>query len=133
MPRGPRALHPVQIDQFIDRGFLRIDDAFPRELAQAARAILWADTGCAADDPTTSPRAPARPAGPTLWADPGCAADDPTPWTKAVARLGHYGQPPFRAAASTPRLHAAFDDLAGPGRWTPPSTVGTFPVRFPSA
>src|SRR5450432_790714 len=49
MPSGPRALRAVQIDQFIEHGFVRVDDAFPRAFADAARAILWADTGCAAD------------------------------------------------------------------------------------
>jgi hypothetical protein len=36
------------------------------------------------------------------------------------------------AAANTPRLHAAYDQLAGSGRWRRPMAMGTFPVRFPS-
>ena len=31
-----------------------------------------------------------------------------------------------------PRLHAAFDQLVGSGRWVPRSSLGTFPIRFPS-
>ena len=40
---------------------------------------------------------------------------------------------PFIEAANTPRLHAAFDQLVGRGRWRRPEAMGTFPVRFPSA
>jgi hypothetical protein len=94
------------IDQFIADGFLRIDDAFPRTLAAEARRILWTATGCDPDDRST--------------------------WTKPVIRLGMFTQPPFVDAANTPRLHAAYDQLVGPGRWRRPMAVGTFPVRFPS-
>ena len=80
--------------------------AFPREIADAARAILWRDTGC----------------------DPA----DPATWTRPVIRLGMYAQPPFVDAANTPALHAAFDQLVGAGRWLRRDSLGTFPVRFPS-
>jgi len=100
-------LTDAQIAQFIDEGFVRLDDAFPREVADAGRAILWRDTGCAPDDPST--------------------------WRAPVIRLGGYHDPPFREAASTPRLHAALDQLVGAGAWVPPRGLGTFPVRFPHA
>jgi len=101
------ALTPAQIAQFIDDGFVRLDDAFPREVACAGRAILWRDTGCAPDDPST--------------------------WKSPVVRLGGYRDLPFREAASTRRLHAALDQLVGAGAWVPPLGLGTFPVRFPHA
>ena len=94
------------MQQFIREGFVKIEAAFPRELAAECRAILWRDTGCDEADPTT--------------------------WTKPVIRLGMYGQPPFQRAANTPVLHEAFDRLVGPGRWVPRADLGTFPVRFPS-
>ncbi len=109
MPRSrdtTRALSDAQIDAFIANGFVRIDAAFPRETADAARAILWRDIG---------------------W-DP----NDPATWTKPVMRLGMYSDPPFVAAADTPTLHAAFDQLVGEDRWLPCRAMGTFPVRFPS-
>jgi hypothetical protein len=105
--RTPAVLSDAQIRQFIDDGFVKIAGAFPRELADECRSILWRDTGCDEADPTT--------------------------WTKAVIRLGAYGQEPFSRAANTPVLHQAFDQLAGPGRWRPRSDLGTFPIRFPSA
>lgn len=100
------ALSAAQIASFIADGFVRIDRAFSPETAEAARAILWRDTGCDPHDRST--------------------------WTRPVVRLGHYTQPPFREAANTPVLHAAFDQLVGAGRWLPQGGLGTFPVRFPS-
>ena len=106
-PSLPLGLEPAQIEQFITDGFVRLDHAFPCDVAEAARAILWKATGCSADDPAT--------------------------WTRPVIRLGMFTQAPFIEAANTPRLHAAFDQLVGPGRWRRPAAMGTFPVRFPSA
>jgi hypothetical protein len=93
-------------DAFMRDGFVRIDGAFARETADAARALLWKDTGCDPDDPAT--------------------------WTRPVIRLGMYTQEPFVQAANTAILHRAFDELAGAGRWRPCMSMGTFPVRFPS-
>lgn len=102
-----RALSDAQLDQFIQEGFVRLDNAFPRHLAEQGRAILWRDTGC----------------------DP---ADSKT-WTRPVVRLGYYGDAPFRAAVNTPMLHSAFDQLVGHGRWRPRADLGSFPLRFPHA
>lgn len=106
MTEDVRALTPDAITAFVEQGFVRIDAAFPRALAEEARRILWRDTGCSSDDPST--------------------------WTRPVIRLGGYAQPPFVAAANTPRLRRAFDQLVGDGRWVPPGGLGTFPIRFPS-
>lgn len=100
------ALSEAQISAFINDGFVRIDNAFPRDLADQGRAILWRDTGCDPDNPAT--------------------------WTKPVIRLGGYSDLPFRQAANTPLLHAAYDQLVGQDRWVAPQGLGTFPVRFPS-
>lgn len=104
---APGGLTPAQIEQFISDGFVRIDDAFPRAMADEARAILWRATACSPDDRTT--------------------------WTEPVIRLGMFTESPFVEAANTARLHAAFDDLVGPGRWRRLAAMGTFPIRFPSA
>ncbi|UFH53272.1 phytanoyl-CoA dioxygenase family protein [Spirosoma sp. KNUC1025] len=99
-------LSDADIDQFIRDGFVRIDGAFPRAVADEGRAILWQETGCDPDDPAT--------------------------WTKPAIRLGGYSQTPFRQAANEPALLAAFDQLVGAGRWLPRDSLGTFPIRFPS-
>ncbi len=93
-------------EQFVEQGFIRLDGAFPHDLAARARELLWKNTGC----------------------DPA----DRSTWTKPVVWLGEHHEEPFRQAVNTPRLHAAFDKLAGNGRWLPRNGLGTFPVRFPS-
>src|SRR5262245_37917002 len=100
------SLNRDQVQQFIEEGFVRLNEAFPRDLADEGREILWKHTGCDPDDPST--------------------------WTKPVVWLGDHGQEPFHRAVNTPRLRAAFDQLVGSGRWEPRQTLGTFPVRFPS-
>ncbi|MBN9658764.1 MAG: phytanoyl-CoA dioxygenase family protein [Acidobacteria bacterium] len=104
-PKPSFSLSSAEITSFLDNGFVRLEEAFSPQCAADAREILWRDTGCAPTDPST--------------------------WTRPVIRLGQYGQPPFREAANTPVLHTAFDQLAGPGRWYPLNTLGTFPIRFP--
>ena len=91
---------------FTADGFVKIEQAFPAETAAQARAVLWRETGCDPEDPAT--------------------------WTAPVIRLGGYGGGPFAAAANTPALLRAYDEIAGPGRWSPRTGLGTFPVRFPS-
>jgi hypothetical protein len=106
VPDEARALKPAQIQQFIEQGFVRIDNAFPRELAEQGRAILWRDLPCSEHDPST--------------------------WTRPVIRLSGYRGPLFRGIANTPVLHRAFDQLVGAGRWRARHDIGgTFPVRFP--
>ena len=108
--KSARALTDAQIEQFIRDGFVKVENAFSRELADSARAIFWNDLRAH-----------------------GCLPDDPATWTHPVVRLGMYEQQPVVAAANTPLLHAAFDQLAGAGRWRPCMSVGTLPVRFPSS
>ena len=71
-----RALSTAQIEQFITDGFVRLDDAFPRTLAEAVQARLWRDMSL----------------------DPG----DPAGWIRPVVRLGMYREAPFVEAANTP-------------------------------
>jgi hypothetical protein len=98
-------LSASQIEQFVEQGFVRIDDAFPRGTADVAREILWRETGCDRNDPST--------------------------WTRPVVRVGEVTDPVFAQAANTKRLHDAFDTLVGKGRWLPCQRMISFPVRFP--
>ncbi|HEY9010444.1 MAG TPA: phytanoyl-CoA dioxygenase [Devosia sp.] len=106
MPEYSHALTAAQIDAFVADGFVRIDNAFSRDIAKQCLDILWRDTGVDRHDPKT--------------------------WTKPVIRLGGYAQQPFRDAANTPPLAAAYDQLVGASRWLAPGGLGTFPIRFPS-
>lgn len=99
-------LTPDQIDGFISDGFVRLDEVVPRTGIEAVQRILWTFARCEPDDPGS--------------------------WTEPVVRLGEFGHLPFREAANLPLLHAAFDQLVGPGRWTPCDRLGAFVIRFPS-
>ncbi len=106
MPANSLALSQAQIDSFIDDGFVRIDDAFPRVVADDCRAILWSLTGCDPDNQST--------------------------WTRPVIRIHACEDAPFSASVNTHRLHIAFNLLVGRGRWEPRFSMGTFQIRFPS-
>lgn len=95
-----------QVQGFMDDGFVRVDEAFPADLARRCRDALWAATGL--------------------------SPDEPQHWTQPVIRIASMSTPAFVQAANTPRLHRAYDQLAGPGRWIAPQGLGTFPIRFPS-
>lgn len=101
------ALTQQQIDGFVNDGFIKIEQAFPTEIAHACRAILWKATGCDPNDPAT--------------------------WTEPVIRIGEIGLEPFRQAANTDILLRAFDQLVGEGNWLPRKTLGSFPIRFPAS
>ncbi|GAA0590794.1 phytanoyl-CoA dioxygenase family protein [Kutzneria viridogrisea] len=92
-------------DQFLADGFVKVEGAFPVDTASACAEILWRQTGCDPQDPGT--------------------------WTKPVHWVFDRTEPPFIEAANTPALHAAFDELVGPGRWLPRRSLGSFPLRFP--
>ncbi|KPM53749.1 phytanoyl-CoA dioxygenase [Frankia sp. CcI49] len=94
-----------EIQSFVDDGFVRVPEAFPRTSADEGRSMLWRMTGLDPDDPAT--------------------------WTSPVIRLGGSAEAPFHEAANTTRLRGAYDQLVGPGRWLPRTGLGTFPIRFP--
>ena len=94
------------ITQFIEDGFVKIENAFSKDLADRCVDILWKDIPFDRNDRNT--------------------------WTQPVVWLGMYSQQPFVESMNTPKLHAAFDELVGVGKWLPCRNVGTFPVRFPS-
>jgi len=100
-----RALSDAQQEQFVREGFVKLENAFSKEPAAEAREILWREVGCDSQDRRT--------------------------WTRPVVRLGDLAQEPFRQAANTEVLHAAFDELVGKGRWVPRESLGGFPIRFP--
>jgi hypothetical protein len=99
-------LNHIQIEEFINIGYIKIEDAFPVKIAGECRNILWKDCGCNFDDPAT--------------------------WIKPVIRLGDYSQEPFRKAVNTSLLYSAFNDLVGKERWLPRNSLGSFPIRFPN-
>ena len=99
-------LSKKEIEHFIHSGFIRLDHAFSKELADSALDILWNDLPCNKSDPST--------------------------WIEPVIRLGMYIDEPFINSVNTLTLHIAFNQLIGKDKWIPCRSVGTFPVRFPS-
>lgn len=93
------------IEAFVRDGFVKIEEAFPAEIASACTSLLWD----------------------RIDADP----DNPATWTRPVYWVGDMPQEPFVQAANTPVLRDAFDALVGPGRWSPRTSMGSFPLRFP--
>jgi len=94
-----------QIEDFIELGFIKIENAFSQETAESCRSILWKAVQLSPDNPET--------------------------WTQPVIRIGEISLELFRQIANTPVLHGAYNQLAF-DNWLPPMTMGTFPIRFPS-
>ena len=99
-------LSKKEIAHFIYNGFVRLDNSFSKEIADAALEILWNDLPCDRSNPST--------------------------WIEPVIRLGMYTNDPFVNSVNTPKLYNAFNQLIGKDKWIPCRNVGTFPVRFPS-
>ena len=93
------------VDAFINDGLVCLRGAFPREVADACRSLLWQEIGSSPDDPST--------------------------WTQPVVRVFDMTQSPFVEAANTPVLHDAFNTLVGRDRWQPRPSIGGIPIRFP--
>lgn len=108
LPAEPSTAEPSTAElaeRFVRDGFVRIEGAFPARVAADGARLLWQETGCDPDDPET--------------------------WTQPVHWIGGLDSGPFAAAPNTPQLHAAYDALAGPGRWQPRYSLGSWPLRFP--
>lgn len=107
MPKTEQAgLTPRQVQNFIEDGFVKIENAFSSDLASRCREELWEDIGL--------------------------SPDRPEHWIRPVVRVASKATPPFIEAANTSLLRLAYDQLVGEGRWLAPSGLGTFPIRFPS-
>ena len=104
-PLRPGALSNAQVEQFIRDGFIRIDRAFPRELAEEGCDIMWRDIPFDPHDPAT--------------------------WTKPVVWLPGYGGRALSEGSEHARTPCRFRQACWKGRWVPRDGLGTFPVRFP--
>ncbi len=96
----------LNLDAFVSDGYVKIEQAAPRTVANAARALLWRQLGLAPDEPD--------------------AWSAPVRWASDVA-----GQGPFGELARSSALAAALDVICGTGGWQPRGSLGNIPVRFP--
>jgi hypothetical protein len=99
----------VDLDAFIQDGYVAIRGAFDADTAAAGRQLIWESMR-----------------------QRGIRQDDPATWP-TLAQIDNLDDESFRAAATAPALTAAYDELIGPGRWTPRVDAGrAVVVRFPS-
>jgi hypothetical protein len=100
----------VDLDAFMRDGYAVVRGAFGADIARACRDVIW-----------------------DVLAERGIYPDDRASWAPPLVRINCPDSEPFAAAGTSPRLHAAYDELIGAGRWVPRAGVGgTVPVRFPS-
>jgi hypothetical protein len=100
---------PVEVDGFIRHGYVVIRGAVEGATVAACRELIW-----------------------DALASRGVRRDNHMTWPPLV-EIDDLHADPFAAAGISPALVAAYDELIGPGRWSPPVDVGTAVVmRFPS-
>jgi hypothetical protein len=109
MATGP--LSDDEVERFMTEGFVRVERAFSPTDARLGCDRIWTQL---------------------RRQHPGFDPTDRRTWPGPVARVGNSNAAPFRRAISGRRLTGAFDQLVGEGRWLPPTSLGPFPVRFPS-
>jgi hypothetical protein len=104
-------LSAAQRDRFLEDGFVLVEGAFDRVVADECCARVWEAVGRHARG----------------WSSP----DHPVAWFDNFVHLQYgFGDGPF-ATVATPRVRAALDDLLGAGRWTWNENFGWWPVLFP--
>ncbi|MFA5707401.1 mitomycin antibiotics/polyketide fumonisin biosynthesis protein [Mycolicibacterium sp.] len=96
----------ADVEEFIRAGFVKVEQAAPREVADEARDLLWQQIGLSPDEPDR-------------WAQP-------VVWTADLTGAGPFGQ-----LSASDRLGGALDEICGPGGWEPRGSLGNIPVRFP--
>jgi hypothetical protein len=105
-----RVLSATQVEQFIERGHVRLEEAFPRKSGLAVQDFIW-----------------------DRMAKQGIDRDDPSTWTQPMCHIKeNYSDPVFQACA-TERLKDAVEELLGPGRWRERGQTGHWgwwPVNF---
>lgn len=105
-----KVLSDAQVEQFIEEGYTKLEEAFPRQQALKAQAFLW-----------------------ERLAERGVQRDDRATWTQPMVRINEtYDDPVFQACV-TPRLIEAIEDLVGRGRYAEAQQKtrwGWWPVNF---
>jgi hypothetical protein len=96
----------VDAQRFITDGFVKLEQAVPRDVGDGARKLLWQKIGLS-------------PLDPDAWRDPVVWACDLT------------GEGPFGEIIKSPRLAEALDVVCGQAGWVPRGQLGMVPIRFP--
>ena len=96
----------VDRDAFARDGFVKLEQAFPRDLALRCQEIMWSEL-----DPERR--------------------DDPSTWHRPVVRLMGFTEPELIEACTNERWVAAIHELCGPQADPTPWLGGTVAIRFP--
>lgn len=100
----------VDVEGFIRDGYVVVRGAFDEGTAAHCRELIWAELR-----------------------ERGIREEQPTSWPVHLHVDSLDGEP-FTAAAGTPALTSAYDELIGAGRWAPGIPAGrAVSVRFPSS
>src|SRR5690242_666208 len=94
------------VNAFSSDGFVKVEQAVPRSVADAARAALWRQLDRSPDDREG-------------WSEP-------VQWASDVLGHGVFGE-----IIRSPVLAAALDTVCGAGNWAPRGALGNIAVRFP--
>lgn len=110
-----KVLTPEQVEQFMELGWVKVEQAYPREQALACQQFLWGKLQ-----------------------ERGVEKEDPSTWKPMVSIQEAYRSQEFDEC-NTQRMIDAIEDLIGEGRWTERSvygvdqnfpTWGWWPVNF---
>jgi ectoine hydroxylase-related dioxygenase (phytanoyl-CoA dioxygenase family) len=104
-------LSNTQVEQFMEEGYTRLEEALPRQQALLAQSFLW-----------------------ERLAERGVHREDPSTWHEPMIRINEtYDDPVFQKCV-TSRLVGAIEDLVGPGRYAEAAATetnwGWWPVNF---
>ena len=96
----------MHVDEFAENGYVKIEGAAPREVAEEAQRELWS-------------RIPMSPDQPESWTEPVVWAADLR------------GDGPFGVLTRSRELADTLDAICGVGGWLPRGSLGNIPIRFP--
>ncbi|MDF2959146.1 MAG: hypothetical protein K0S39_881 [Paenibacillus sp.] len=113
-----KVLTPMEIEQFMENGYVKLEEAYPRKLALEAQNFLWGRLG-----------------------NQGVHKSDPTTWTQPMVHIKETYDDDVFQVCNTSRLADAVEDLIGEGRYaqrivygedTRKTRWGWWPVNFSS-
>ena len=101
--RPARIIGRVDTNAFVRDGYVAVCGAFDDRTARACRETIW-----------------------DVLRERGIFPEDRATWAPPLVRVNCPEGEPFAVAGTSPRLHAAYDELLGAGRWLRRRT-GTVP------
>ncbi|MFV2050460.1 phytanoyl-CoA dioxygenase family protein [Metabacillus litoralis] len=96
-----KVLTQEQVNQFIELGWVKVEQAFPKEVALEAQSIVWENVE-----------------------KRGVLKDDSSTWTEEMVQLNETYEHDEFQKCNTTRLADAIEDLVGEGRWADRTVYG---------